>query len=76
MRADVCDPNDDAAFQRFKDALVALGAVQVDAAFAIGVDMIDLEIDGEKLAVFIDPWSVDVKGPRALVERLRRAMQT
>lgn len=70
MRADICDPGDTAAVERFRDALRRLGAGVSEKDWALGVDVYRLRIAGDELIIFSDAWSVDVEGPDALVRRV------
>jgi hypothetical protein len=70
MHADICDPDDLATVARFKAVLASLGAELTDSQWAIGVDMWRYRIGSETLHVFADTWSVDIDGPRELVQRV------
>jgi hypothetical protein len=75
MRADICEPDDASAVARFRALLEKLGAVADEQAWAIGVDMWSMDIDGRELRIFQDAWSLDIEGPDDLVamivQRLR-----
>jgi hypothetical protein len=75
VRADICDPGDTAAVERFREALRRLGADPSGEGWALGVDVCRLKIGRDELTIFSDPWSVDVEGPDALVQRLIRELQ-
>ena len=70
LRADICDPDDKAAVERFRTVLSNLGAGVSEQSWGLGVDVYRLLIDGEELTVFSDTWSIDVEGPDALVQRV------
>lgn len=70
MRADVCDPKDDAAVARFREALRRLGARNDGTHGALGVEVHLVTLDGETLTVFVDAWSLDIEGSEALVRRV------
>jgi hypothetical protein len=67
MRADICDPEDEIAVERFKSTLKQLSAKSVGKSWGIGVDVLDLEIGESVLTVFSDTWSIDIEGPEHLV---------
>jgi hypothetical protein len=67
MRADICDPDDNAAVERFRHTLQRLGAQLGDKDWAMGCDVYRLKIAGEELTVFSDAWSIDIEGPDDLV---------
>ena len=70
MRADICDPNDEMAVARFREALRRLGAQFNDKTWAIGVNLYHLSIGDEQLLVFSDAWSLDIEGSDDLVKRV------
>ena len=70
MRADICDPNDDAAVQRFRSALRNLGAGLAEKTWALGVDVCSMNIDGAELKIFSDAWSIDVEGSDVVVQKV------
>ena len=70
MRADICDPDNKAAVERFRTVLSNLGADVSEKSWGLGVDVYRLLIDGEELTVFSDTWSIDIEGPDALVQRV------
>jgi hypothetical protein len=70
MRADICDPDDEVAVERFKAALKQLGAESSGRSWAIGVDMLELQIGSASLTVFSDAYSIDIEGPEHLVENV------
>ena len=70
MRADICDPDDEMAVERFKATLKRLGAASVTKSWAIGVDVLELQIGEDVLTVFSDAWSIDVEGPEHLVQQV------
>lgn len=70
MRADICDPRDQAGVERFKATLQQLGATSVGNSWGIGVDVLELQIGQDVLTVFSDTWSIDVEGPEHLVQRI------
>jgi hypothetical protein len=70
MRADICDPSDNAAVERFRAALRQLGATEADSSWAIGVTVHRIRIGDEELLVFNDSWSIDIEGPDTLVQRV------
>lgn len=63
MRADICDPSDERAVERFRAALKTLGATLTKKDWAIGVDVHDLKIGDQSITVFSDTWSIDIQGP-------------
>lgn len=75
MRADICDPHNDPAVQRFRATLRSLGAEVAEKYWGIGVNHYRLKIAGETLSIFADAWSVDIDGPDALVERVLREFE-
>jgi hypothetical protein len=71
MRADVCEPDDSSAIERFKAALKEVGAVLTYShESALGVDIWRFSVGDDEVTVFADAWSVDVEGPEAVVNRL------
>lgn len=70
MRADVCDSDDEVAVDRFKSTLTKMGAKALGKTWAIGVDVLDLQIGNETLRVFSDACSVDIEGADQLVRRV------
>ncbi|MHA6204946.1 hypothetical protein ACXU4B_11015 [Dyella soli] len=72
MRADICDSDDEAAVSRFKSTLKKMGAKSLGKTWAIGVDVLDLQIGDETLRVFSDAWSVDIEGTDQLVRQVLR----
>ena len=72
MRADICEPTDEAAVARFRQALRRMGAQIDDKGWAIGVDLYRLKIGDEQLSVFSDEWSLDIEGSEDLVQRVLR----
>lgn len=72
MRADICDSDDELAVDRFKRTLSRLEAKPLGKQWAIGVDVLDLQIGDQTLTVFSDAWFVDVEGPDQLVQRVLR----
>jgi hypothetical protein len=70
MHADICDPDDEAAVERFRATLKSLGATLKKKDWAIGVDTCDLQIGAQSITVFSDAWSIDIKGPDDLVQRI------
>lgn len=70
MRADICNSDDEVAVDRFKSTLIRLEAKAIGKAWAIGVDVLDLQVGDETLRVFSDAWSVDIEGPDQLVQRV------
>jgi hypothetical protein len=72
MRADICNPDDDAAVQRFRNALQSLGAGISEKSWALGVDVYRFNIGGDELTIFSDAWSIDIEGPDALVQKVLR----
>jgi hypothetical protein len=75
MRADICDSDDDAAVERFRNALRRIGAELSEKGWALGVDVYRVSIDGEELTIFSDAWSIDIEGPPHVVERVLRELQ-
>ncbi len=75
MRADICDPHNDAAVQRFRSALRSLGATLAEKYWGLGVNHYRLKIGGETLSIFSDAWSVDIDGPDQLVLRVLREFE-
>jgi len=73
MRADICDPADDAAVQRFQSVLQDLGAGRSGNSGSLGVDVYRLNIGGEELTIFSDTWSIDIEGPDDLVRQVLNA---
>ena len=72
MHADICDPDNDIAVERFKTTLTQLGAMCVGKSWDIGVDVLDLQIGKDVLTVFSDAWSIDIEGPEHLVQEVVR----
>jgi phenylalanyl-tRNA synthetase beta subunit len=72
MRADICDPSDEAAVERFRGTLRRLGAQLGGNDWAVGTDIYRLQIGEQELTVFSDTWSVDIEGPEDLVQRVLR----
>jgi len=72
MRADICQPDNDIAIERFKTTLKQLGATSVGKSWGIGVDVLELQIGSEMLTVFSDAWSVDIEGPEHLIQEVLR----
>jgi len=70
MRADICDPDDEIAVERFKSTLKQLGAKSVGKSWGIGVDVLDLQIGEAVLTIFSDTWSIDIEGPEHLVQQV------
>ena len=70
MRADVCDPKDNAALLRFFAALRKLGASPPEKAWGPGVHVYHVKIGGEPLTLISNNWSVDIDGPNTVVERV------
>jgi hypothetical protein len=70
MRADICDPKDNEAVERFRDTLLSMGAKIDDQAWAMGVDLYRVSIEGESLLIFRDTWSVDIEGSELLVRKI------
>ena len=70
MRADICDPSDEKAVERFRRLLRQSGARLKKRDWALGVDVYDFKIGKQELAVFSDAWSIDVEGPEDLVRRV------
>ena len=75
MRADICDPDDDAAVEKFRAVLQSLGAGLSGKGWGLGVDVYRLNIGGEELTVFSDTWSIDIEGPDDLVRRVLSAFK-
>jgi hypothetical protein len=76
MRADICEPTDTAALDRFRRALTVLGAVaEWHSDSSLGVGLSRVAIGGDVLNIFSDAWSVDIDGPAELVERVLSAMR-
>lgn len=75
MRADICGSDDQAAVDRFKGTLLQLGANILDKTWAIGVDVFEFEMEGEAVTLFSDPWSVDIEGSDAIVEKILHAFR-
>lgn len=70
MRADICDPDDTAAVERFRVALRRLGAERQAKDWVPDCDIWRMKIDDDELIVFCDPWSLDIEGPEDLVRRV------
>jgi hypothetical protein len=71
MPADICDPSDEKAVERFRESLHRLGAhLKKTCADSMGVDLYDLTIGEQELMVFSDAWSLDIEGPDDLVRRV------
>lgn len=75
MRADICDPSDTAAVERFRVALKSLGPNLIKKGWAIDVDIYDLQIGDKILTVFSDAWSIDIQGPDDLVQQVIKEFQ-
>lgn len=71
MRADICEPDDKDAVERFKVALKRIGAVLTSShklpAFG---DMWYFSVGNEEVIVFADTCSIDIEGPEDVVNRL------
>jgi hypothetical protein len=74
MRADICEPDDTAAMERFRTLLKSRGAELLKHEWAIGVDLWQFRIGDETVHVFSDAWSVDIEGPPELIRRLVAGM--
>ena len=70
MRANICDPDNKEAVERFRNALQRVGARLGDKGWALGCDIYRLNIGREELTVFSDTWSIDIDGPDDLVRRV------
>jgi len=75
MRADICDPDDNEAVERFRATLRRIGADLSERSWAVGVDLYRVSVGGEELRIFSDPWSIDIEGSPALVERVLSEFQ-
>jgi len=72
MRADICDADDAAAINTFRNSLRRMGVKLLDKDWTLGVNRHVLDIDGELLTVFSDAWSLDIEGPDQLAQRVLR----
>jgi len=72
MRADICDPSDESAVERFRRTLRGLGAQLGSKDWVVGTDIYRLRIGEQELVVFSDTWSVDIEGPKDLVQKVLR----
>jgi hypothetical protein len=70
MRADICNPDDEIAVERFKDVLKQLGATLNAKSWGLGVDVLHLQINNSELTVFSDAWSIDIEGSEELVGQI------
>jgi hypothetical protein len=70
MRADICDPSDTAAVERFRSALRRLGAVRLAKDWVPDGDIYRMKIGDDELTIFCDNWSLDIEGPDDLVRRV------
>lgn len=70
MRANICDPNDESAVERFKSTLKQLGTASVGKSWGIGVDVLEFQIGEAVLTVFSDTWSIDIEGSEQLVQQV------
>jgi hypothetical protein len=70
MRADICEPDDTAAVERFRSALRRLGAVRQAKDWMPDCDIYRMKIGDDELAIFCDQWSLDIEGPDDLVHRV------
>jgi hypothetical protein len=70
MRADICDPTDAQAVERFRTTLHHLGASIKDTSWGLGVSVNRVRIGSEELLLFSDSYSIDVEGPEELVKRV------
>jgi hypothetical protein len=75
MHAAICDPDDEAAVERFRAVLKSLGSVLIKKDWAIGVDIYDLKIGDKSLKVFSDAYSIDIQGPDNLVQQVLNEFQ-
>jgi len=67
MRADICEPDDTAAVERFRLALRRLGAVREAKDWAPECDIYRMKIGDDELTIFCDQWSLDIEGSEGLV---------
>ena len=72
MRADICDPNDTAAVERFRNSLHRLGAMRQAKDWVPDGDVYRMKIGDDHLSIFCDQWSLDIEGPEELVRRVLR----
>ena len=70
MRADICEPSDKLQLAKFKRALVAVGAEAAAEHLALGVQLVELDVGGDTLRIFADPWSVDVESTPDVVNAI------
>lgn len=75
MRADICNPDDKVAFDRFRQILKTLGATLDEHGWVPDVDMYKVRVGTDTVTVFVDPWSVDIDGPSDLVNRIIAMMK-
>ena len=54
MRADICDPSDESAIERFRGTLRRLAARLDSKDWAVGTDSYRLQIGDQELTVFSD----------------------
>jgi hypothetical protein len=74
MRADICEPIDELSVERFKATLRQLGATSFEKSWAIGVDILELQIGQDVLTVYLDAWSIDIEGPEHLVQQVMQVL--
>jgi len=72
MRADICEPDDSAAVERFRSALGRLGAVRQVKDWVPDCDIYRMRLGDDELTIFCDQWSLDIEGPDDLVHRVMR----
>jgi len=70
MRADICNPGDEIAVERFKLTLNLLSAEKIGKSWGLGVDVLDFQIGKDVLTVFADTCSIDIEGPEHLVRHV------
>jgi hypothetical protein len=75
VRADICEPDDDYAVERFRQALRRMGADLSEKGWGLGVHVYRVTIRGEQLTIFSDDWSIDVEGPDELVRAVLQELK-
>ncbi len=74
MHADICDPKDPSALDRFIRVLHEFCAVKINEGWGGDVHVVEYRIGDQSLTVFSDHWNIDIEGPDALVKGIVDAM--
>ena len=76
MHADIGNSEDETCINRFRSALVAVGAEFVSEHHSsLGVTVREYRVGKELVRVFADYWSLDIEGSEATVNQLVNAFQ-